>query len=87
MRHNSSSHLMFPPWAWGPAFPLSSPPCLTECRTENSYAGQMPSEGTGMGGPQKGKAQETLGVPNGCFWILLTPYSLLRPPGGDRVCL
>lgn len=48
MLHNSSSHLMFPPWAWGPAFPLSSPPCLTECRTENSYAGQMPSEGTGM---------------------------------------
>lgn len=52
MRRNLSSHLTFPPWSRGPAFPLSSPPCLTECRTENSYAGQMPSEGTGIGEPQ-----------------------------------
>lgn len=86
MRHNLSSPPLrkvnvlglgkFPPGAWGPAFPLSSPPCPTECRSENSYAEQMPSEGTGMGAPQ-GKDKKPWGYQMAAFgfWLLPIPFS------------
>lgn len=44
--------------------------------------GRMPSEGTGMGEPQeKERHKKPLRVPNGCFWVLVTPW------WGLSVCL
>lgn len=49
-------------------------------------AGQMTSEGIGMGGPQgKKRHKKPWGYKTAAFGFWLQPCSFLRPPGGDSV--